>query len=211
VFFSARLQPAYAQTIDWTGNSDGETYQIAENWYGMNIPDTSGENARFNVGADFDVTFESGSSTTVNDLLVNDGVVTFTTAAASTADAAYMIDNQAIIDGSTVSESPHLQLGASVMAEIGEDVFVGVAHRGELTVTGGGLVNGVGSIGGFGVIGSDPNSTGMVTVDGADETGIPSRGRDSALLSYAGDTLLGKKRLVPRVRRRNCPLDRTAC
>jgi hypothetical protein len=70
VFFSARLQPAYAQTIDWTGNSDGETYQIAENWYGMNIPDTSGENARFNVGADFDVTFGSGSSTTINDLLV---------------------------------------------------------------------------------------------------------------------------------------------
>ena len=123
-FFDLRFHPACAQTIDWTGNSDGKTYQIVGNWDGKNIPDTSGKNARFNVGTDFDVTFGSGSSTTINDLLVNDGVVAFTTDAASTADAAYMINNQAIINGSTVNESPYLQFGASVTADIGQDVFV---------------------------------------------------------------------------------------
>ncbi|MEO0529180.1 MAG: hypothetical protein AAF266_01250 [Planctomycetota bacterium] len=66
------LEPIGAQTIDWTGGGTTNSWAEKANWTGNNVPDTSGETARFNVAGGFPV--ELPGNFTINDLIALNGL-----------------------------------------------------------------------------------------------------------------------------------------
>jgi fibronectin-binding autotransporter adhesin len=69
--------PAKAQTIrDWIDPAGGNYDDIA-NWSALNVPNTISESARFNIVGTYDVVQSPFLLTTVSDLLVYNGDVTF--------------------------------------------------------------------------------------------------------------------------------------
>ena len=65
-----------------------------------NVPNTAAETAQFNLAGTFTVTFPASSSTTIDDLLMGDGDVTFRNAG-SFVDATLNISDDALINGVT--------------------------------------------------------------------------------------------------------------
>jgi fibronectin-binding autotransporter adhesin len=89
--------PTKAQTIiDWNDPLGG-AYNDTNNWTGLNVPDTVLESARFNIATSYNVVHLSGTTTTVSDLLVNNGAVTFASSGGTF--ATYVTDDDAIING----------------------------------------------------------------------------------------------------------------
>src|SRR5688572_8384872 len=73
---------AHGQTIyDWNDPAGGN-YGDAFKWTPLGVPNTASESARFNVASTYNVTLGSGTSTTVSDLLVQNGNVTLASNAA---------------------------------------------------------------------------------------------------------------------------------
>ncbi len=65
---------AHAQTIiDWTAGGASDYYGNSFNWDGLNTPNNNTESARFNLAGSYDVTIQSGVTTTVSDMIVQDG------------------------------------------------------------------------------------------------------------------------------------------
>ena len=93
------LPQANGQIIDWSAQGDGTSYDDPGNWFGFDVPDSPPESARFDSGTfPNNVTFASGSSTTVNDLLVYELTI-FETAPTAVTNATYDIGNQLLVDG----------------------------------------------------------------------------------------------------------------
>ncbi|WP_145062403.1 PQQ-dependent sugar dehydrogenase [Adhaeretor mobilis] len=89
------------QTTDWI-NSAGGDYDTAANWNPENVPDDPlSERARFSLPETMTVAFSS-TSTTIADLTVSAGNVTFRVSG-TTADATLQADDDIVIDGGSLS------------------------------------------------------------------------------------------------------------
>ena len=65
---------ASAQTIiDWNAGGASDYYGNVFNWDGLNIPNNNTESARFDFGGSYNVTIQSGLTTTVSDMIVQQG------------------------------------------------------------------------------------------------------------------------------------------
>ena len=178
------LSRVAGQTSSWIDPNGGD-YSDTANWLGS-VPDTIGENARFNIAPTFDVLFGSGSNTTVGDLIVNDGDVTFASDGATV--ATYTIDDDAFIEGGDLTLSQtggvgdkildvgdllQIRFGSTLRAELGSTVtadrmFVGNSSAGGTAIFDGagtmltinsGIV-GLGGTGGTGTLTFQNGSTG---------------------------------------------------
>ena len=120
--------------IDWI-EANGGSYNDISNWNPSNVPNTTSESARFNVPRPFNVTLNSGSTTTVSDLLIDDGDVTF--AAAAAVFATYITDDDVIISSGDLTLS---QAGGNgdIRLTVGDDLTIN--SGGSLTVEQGSLV-----------------------------------------------------------------------
>ena len=125
-----------ATVIDWNNGVSGD-YYTAANWSPNNVPDNSpsAETVRFDVDATYNVHFDGGSTTSVNDLLIKQGNVTFLIPRRlGTSSATYRVNDQAILDGGTLIVANN---------EFGSDVDVNVANQlvieesGKLQINGG--------------------------------------------------------------------------
>ena len=72
--------PLGAQTLREWNNIAGGNYFVGSSWVGGNAADTASEAARFNLAGTFAVSFNANGNTTIQDLTVNAGDVTFTNA-----------------------------------------------------------------------------------------------------------------------------------
>ena len=152
---------ASAQTIiDWADPSDGN-YNFVFEWSPLNVPDNTSESARFNVDGTYGV-FHFGN-TTVSDLLVLDGDVTFTRPAVAGGASTYAMDDDAVIEGATLTFADTFST-EQLNLDVGDEL--GVAEGGVLNITDGHTVTAntmrVGAKD-FGAAGQ----VGRVTVDGA--------------------------------------------
>ncbi len=112
--------PAKAQSVrDWIATSGD--YDTSTNWFPFNVPDTTSESARFDVGGNNDVTLTSGVTTLVSDLLVGSGNTTFN--ANGVASAIYETDDDALIVGGdlTLTKAPGL---GDVTLNVGDQLQV---------------------------------------------------------------------------------------
>jgi T5SS/PEP-CTERM-associated repeat protein len=92
----------HGQTIiDWD-NPAGGPYNASANWDPANVPDTDSETARFNLDAQFNVSFNANSSTTIDDLLVLQGDLLFRNGGVAN-DATLNITGDAILDGGNLA------------------------------------------------------------------------------------------------------------
>ena len=113
---------AQAQTIiDWTAGGTDDRYNNAFNWTGLNVPNTTSESARFNLVGSYDVTFGSGVTTTVSDLIVQAGGINF--AANAVVPTFYNVDDDLIVNGGVLILSDDGGVGDVVM-NVADDVRV---------------------------------------------------------------------------------------
>ncbi len=89
--------PIHGQVINWN-NPAGGSYNTAANWNPANVPNTAAETANFNSLATFTVTFAANSNTTIDDLLVSAGDVTFSNAGVVN-DATLNVSDDVILNG----------------------------------------------------------------------------------------------------------------
>lgn len=148
--------PAAAQVRDWNIITGG-AYATAGNWNPANVPDTAAETAQFNLANSFRVTFNAGSSTTIDDLITSDGDVTFSDLGAS--DATLNISDDALIDGGDLTLAQFLTTG-DVNLNIADLLLVGGSNT--FSVTQGAAVTAATLD--LGITGS---GNGAVLVDGA--------------------------------------------
>ncbi|TWT47413.1 beta strand repeat-containing protein [Botrimarina hoheduenensis] len=167
---------AFAQTvIDWTGGGFTDSYTLASNWAGANVPNTVSESARFNLASSFDVTLGSASTTTVSDLSILAGNINF--ASTGAVFAFYNIADDLLVSAGllTLSDSGG-----------GGDVILNVADR--LTVDGGGefdIETGARVTTNTFRLGDSANGIGTIIVDGVGSefnktgSGIVNIGQDA--------------------------------
>jgi hypothetical protein len=89
-------QPARAQLFDWN-NALGGDYHNGGNWTPGGVPDSAGEDARFDLAGFFDVSFFAGTNTTARDLFIDQGGVSFVSDGA--ADANFQLVDDLTISG----------------------------------------------------------------------------------------------------------------
>ena len=148
--------------IDWN-NAGGGSYLVGTNWVGAVVPSAS-QTARFNLDVTYSVTFSTLPASSAG-LLVNDGLVTFSTTGTS-GSPAYTIADDATISGGdlTISRGP---LSPALTVEVGGALSVngGSTLRvvsgsdldtGSLSIADGGTIDVIGAGSTFDVLGTSP-------------------------------------------------------
>ena len=161
VILAARSEQTEAQVIiNWTDLAGGN-YNDVLNWSSFNIPDTTSESARFNIGGDYDVFLFVDR--TVSDLLVNSGDVTMARTALAANDATYTVDDDAFVTGATFTleelVAPHdITLIVTDELEVHDAGFFHVREGSDVQVNG--QLR----------IGADSSGNGVFTLDGVGTT-----------------------------------------
>jgi len=88
--------PVLAQTFTWN-NAAGGSYGSVSNWTPVGIPNSPGESALFNLPNTYNVTHQSGSTTSAGNLTVEAGQVTF--ASNGSVLASYSINDKTLLSG----------------------------------------------------------------------------------------------------------------
>lgn len=137
------MQPIVCgQTVrDWTGGGASDNYTSPLNWSPFNVPDTPSETAQFNLAGGFEVTHQSGVSTTVDDLLILAGDINF--AATGSVSAFYTVNDDLIVDGGDFTLSNAGGIG-NVTVTVNDELAVGPDSL--LTLNTGGRINANGDV-----------------------------------------------------------------
>ncbi len=155
------VTPTVAQTvIDWTAGGGSDYYGNVFNWDGLNVPQDTTESARFDLAGSYNVTIQSGLTTSVSDMLVQQGSINLASNGAIF--ATYNTDDDLRLTGG------HLTLddaggSGDVIFIVDDDTDIGGGSL--LSIKNGSDLDTLDLF-----IGRNANSDGTATIDGAGST-----------------------------------------